>query len=266
MSVLTGKHILVVGEETNQISDTETALITYGATITTAMCETTDADKILAQDIDLILLNHMQDSTHCRLMLQALQQENLDKKIPVFALVQNDQMHIRDVLVHGATDYILEREDPYMIVEKVKLALGENGTTSGSSAIDITPAVTQHEPGTRVFVAEDDPLLSNLLAVRFERSELVFEIVPDGTDILQKITAFEPQVIILDIMLPGKDGISILEDIKNSPQKDIPVIIFSNKDEPSVRTRASELGADGFYIKAMTDLSELLTVIESLAK
>jgi len=266
MSVLSGKHVLVVGEETAQISQVEAALVTYGATITTAVCETTDVDKIITQDIDLLVLNHLHEGTHCRLMLQALQQEDLEKRIPVFALVPNDQMHIRDVLVQGATDYILEREDPHMVVEKIKLALDDGKEATNSTVIDLTPQVQKKQrPGTRVFVAEDDPLLSNLLAVRFERSEISFEIVANGEGIVAKITDFKPQVIILDIMLPGKDGLDLLAEIKQSPLSDIPVVIFSNKDEQSARDRAKELGAASFYVKALTDLSELLEVIDDLA-
>lgn len=265
MSILTDKHILVVGEETNQISKVEAALITYGATITSATCENTNTDKILAQDVDMILLNHLHDGSHCRTMLQDIQQSRIDENIPVFVLVQNDQMHINDALMLGAADYITPEEDPHEIVEKMKTIFGEGSHVSDAAAIDITPMQPVGGDGIRVFAIEDDPLLRNLLAVRFEKSNLPFELAENGENVIEKIAAFHPQIVILDLMLPGKDGFTILKEMKSSELAKIPVVVFSNRDDQSDRDEAKRLGAAAFYIKAMTDLSELISVIEEHA-
>lgn len=266
MSILTDKHVLVVGEETNQISKVEAALITYGATITSTTCDLVDADKIISQGIDLVLLNHLHEGSHCRTMLQKLQQADMGQGIPVFALVQNDQAHINDAFMLGAADFITPSEDPHQIVEKMKTIFGESSHMTGSTAIDITPSQPTGGDGIRVFVVEDDPLLRNLLAVRFEKSNLPFDLAPDGEDAVERIKAFHPQIVILDLMLPGKDGFTILKEIKESDVSDVPVIIFSNKDSQTDRKQAEQLGAAAFYVKAMTDLSELINVIERYAK
>jgi DNA-binding response OmpR family regulator len=63
-------------------------------------------------------------------------------------------------------------------------------------------------------------------------------------------------------MLPGEDGFDLLKKIKSNPATAaVPVLIFSNKDSQEDRKLAAELGATGFYVKAMTDLSELLDII-----
>lgn len=266
MSVLTGKHILVVGDETEQISKVEAALITYGATITTSTCENSNADKIVTQAVDLILLNHLHEGAHCHAMLQELQAAQGDKAIPVFVLVKNDTTHISDAFKFGATDYITQQEDPHQVVEKMKAIFGDTTYLEDESAIDITPKISSSGEGIRVFVVEDDPLLGNLLATRFQRSNLPFEIAIDGENVVSLASAFAPQIIILDLMLPGKDGFTVLEELNASSLATVPVIIFSNKDSQSDRARASELGAAAFYVKAMTDLSELLDVIEKHAK
>lgn len=266
MSILTGKHILVVGEETNQISKVEAALITYGASIVTTTCETATADSVATQDIDLILLNHLHEGTHCRLLLESFRTGDLHKDIPVFVLVQGDEAHINDAFNLGATDYITPNEDPHQIVEKMKTVFGDTVHASETAAIDITPAQAVGGDGIRVFAVEDDPLLRNLLAVRFEKSNLPFELAEDGEGVVEKITAFHPQIIILDLMLPGKDGFAILTELKESTIADIPVVIFSNKDSQTDRDKAQQLGAVAFYVKAMTDLSELIAVIERYAK
>jgi DNA-binding response OmpR family regulator len=121
--------------------------------------------------------------------------------------------------------------------------------------------------GIRVFTVEDDTLLRNLLAIKFEKSNVPFEIADDGEDIVNKLKAFRPQIVIMDLMLPGRDGFELLEDIRaDKSTAEIPVIIFSNKDSSEDRRRAAELGAKGFYVKAMTDLSDLMATIEKHAK
>lgn len=268
MSILTQKHILVVGEETNQISKIEAALITYGATITTATCDETDAAKIESEHIDLILLNHLHDGAHCRDMLESLRNANLLKVIPVFALVENDQTHIGDALTLGAADYIIPGEDVHQVIEKIKVIFGDSSMIEASAtAVDLTPTnVSAGGEGIRVFAVEDDPLLRNLLAIKFEKSHVPFEISGDGVDLVNKLKNFCPQIIILDLMLPGKDGFELLDEIRNDQATaDIPVLIFSNKDSSADRKRAAELGARGFYVKAMTDLSDLMNTIEQHA-
>jgi len=68
-------------------------------------------------------------------------------------------------------------------------------------------------------------------------------------------------------MLPGKSGFDILAELKDDEVlKNIPVIVFSNRDGQEDRARAKELGAVDFYVKAMTDLSELIEKIEATVK
>ncbi len=265
MSILEGKHVLVIGEETEQISKVEAALITYGATITTSACETTTVDSIVSQCVDLVLINHMHDGVHCRHLLEKLTNDGL-LNIPVFALVQNDQVHIKEAFVLGASDFITPYEDVHTVVEKMRSLLGGAGDQTKNSAIDITPKSVDTKSGTRVFAIEDDPLLRNLLSVRFEKAGLPFAIAEDGIDIIDKLKEFQPQIIILDLKLPKKDGFEVLQEIKNSSVKDVPVVIFSNNDSPSDREQAKNLGAVAFFVKALTDLSEMVQVIEKFAK
>ena len=264
MSILTGKHILVIGEETDQLSKLEAALITYGSEIATTTCEQALPEHIQAEHTGLILLNHLHDGVHCSHLLESLREAPETKSIPVVALVQGDRAHIAEVMLLGATDYFLEFEDVHTIVDKIKQALGDTHTIADSSVLDLTTPKDQDQAGTRVFAVEDDPLLQNLLATRFEKSGLTFEMASDGVNLISKIESFKPQIIILDLMLPGVDGFDLLRDIKaTSAIAGVPVVIFSNKDSQDDRKRATELGAKGFYVKAMTDLSELLEIISS---
>lgn len=264
MSILTGKHVLVIGDETDQITKIEAALITYGSDIATSTCESADPAQISADHTGLILLNHMHDGKHCTDKLQTLRENAATKSIPVLVLVPNDQTHIGEVLLLGASDYFVPNEDVHTVVDKIKRSLGDSQVAEHHSVIDISTSQAGTQTGVRVFAVEDDPLLQNLLATRFEKSGLLFEMASNGQDLVQKVTAFQPQIVILDLMLPGEDGFGLLKALKtNAATAAIPVLIFSNKDSQDDRKLAAELGATGFYVKAMTDLSELLEIINA---
>jgi DNA-binding response OmpR family regulator len=143
-------------------------------------------------------------------------------------------------------------------------SLGDASVANSQIVIDISTPAAVDQTGTRVFVVEDDSLLQNLLATRFEKSGLAYKIVTSGVDLVEKVTAFKPQIVILDLMLHGEDGFDLLKKLKFNPvTAAVPVLIFSNRDSQADRALATELGAIGFYIKAMTDLSELLDIINT---
>lgn len=118
------------------------------------------------------------------------------------------------------------------------------------------------EKEMRVLVVEDDPLLRNLLAIRLEKSKIPCKFSNDGNDALRDIEDYKPTLIILDLMLPEKDGFTVLKEIKSDAKLEkIPVIVFSNKDSDEDKKRAKDLGAKAFLVKAMTDLSDLVELI-----
>ena len=262
MSILTGKQVLVIGDETQLLTKIEAALITYGATIKSVTCQSVTEHLLKESSIGLILLNHLHEKKHCTETLGIIKQSSACETIPTLVLVENNRTNIAEVLLNGAADYFTEHEDVHTVIEKIKQVLGSSDESLDVGVLDISDTHAVSQSGTRVMAIEDDQLLQNLLATRFEKSKLVFEMASDGVGLIDKMIAFKPQILVLDIMLPGEDGLSILKRIKDTPEtKDVPVLIFSNKDSQLERQQASDLGAVGFHVKAMTDLSELLSII-----
>jgi len=268
MSGLSNKNVLIIGDENSLIIELEEEFKKHGMQIHVSTCEEVNAQFLEERDADLIILNHLHEGATCVEMLRSLNNVRLSKLVPIFALVNDTEDNIQEALTLGAADYIVPTESVVSIVQKVKVIFDDRDTFSGSSDIDISheqPEVSK--TGIKVFVVEDDPLLRNLLSLRFEKSSFPHEISIDGKDAIEPMIRFQPDVILLDLMLPGKSGFEVLSEIKATPQlSSVPVIIFSNRDSQEDRAKANKLGANGFYVKAMTDLSELVEKIESFIK
>ena len=117
-----------------------------------------------------------------------------------------------------------------------------------------------------VLIIDDEEDIRNILEYNLKKEGFSVYTSENGAGGIELAKQVNPDIIILDLMLPGMDGFAILKELKASAKADVPVIIFSNKDNPADREQAATLGAAAFYVKAMTDLSELLNVIEKYAK
>lgn len=127
---------------------------------------------------------------------------------------------------------------------------------------------TEDLTGKKVLVAEDDPFLHNLLAdylmVLRKRGVLV-ELVTNGEDALKKARELQPDIMLLDIVLPGKNGFEVLEALRAEEKfKALPVIIISNLSQPEDIERAKKLGVSEYLVKANFMPNEFVDKIISL--
>lgn len=268
MSILTSKNVLIVGNENSQIQSLEEILHAHGIIIHKTDCESFTHEKINDLKIDFILVNHLHEAHKCSETLSTLKTGVLTQVIPILILTDDNAAKIQEALDLGATDYIIPQEDSHSVLQKIKALFTDSVGSSDGIAIDISPIkASVTSTGIKVYVVEDDPLLRNLLSIRLDKSSFPYEFSGDGNMVLKKMHQFNPDIIILDLMLPGKSGFEILEEIKTDGKlARIPVVVFSNRDGQEDRKKAKDLGAVAFYVKAMTDLSELIETIESLVK
>ncbi|WP_176167322.1 response regulator transcription factor [Mesobacillus jeotgali] len=101
--------------------------------------------------------------------------------------------------------------------------------------------------GKRVLVAEDEQRISQLLKMYLERESFEVEVANNGVEALEKAIQEPFDVIILDILMPGKDGFTVLEEIRKI--KTTPVIMLSAKGEAQDLKRGEELGASEYILK-----------------
>jgi len=117
-----------------------------------------------------------------------------------------------------------------------------------------------------ILIIEDDPSLSELLAYNFDNAGFKASIVSDGDEVLDVILNEQPDLIILDWMLPNLSGIEICRQIRqNNDIKTLPIIMLTAKGEESERVRGLETGADDYVIKPFSP-SELIARVKAVLR
>lgn len=101
-----------------------------------------------------------------------------------------------------------------------------------------------------IYCVEDDEAAGNLEAYALETSGYGVELFTDGKSFFQALAARRPELVLLDIMLPGDDGITILRKLKADPASaGIPVIMTTAKGTEYDKVRGLDLGADDYLVK-----------------
>ena len=120
------------------------------------------------------------------------------------------------------------------------------------------------KPGTRVLIVEDDPYIARLLRLQLEHRNLRARCEFDGPSGLKAAAEFDPEVIILDIMLPGMDGVGLLKELRRRGNQ-APVIMLTARNTPADKVHSLDLGADDYLTKPFS-MEELAARIRALLR
>lgn len=119
----------------------------------------------------------------------------------------------------------------------------------------------------KILWVEDDVFLSGLIGQRFGGLGAMLFSANNGQQALEIAKMEKPDIILLDILLPGIGGFEILKDLKDNPDtKNIPVIILSNLSQKSDIDKGKELGAISFLVKATVNLDEIVSEVQKVLK
>jgi CheY-like chemotaxis protein len=117
-----------------------------------------------------------------------------------------------------------------------------------------------------IFWIEDDKLIGSIMEKRLASSEFDLIHVNDGNEAFTKLKTIVPDVIVLDLLLPGMDGFEILQKIKmDEGLKKVPVMVLSNLSKSSDLEKAKILGATKFIVKAASSLDKIIAEVRSIA-
>ena len=116
----------------------------------------------------------------------------------------------------------------------------------------------------RILVVEDDHVIRELLVVNLEMEGYVAVTAADGNEALDAVARTRPDVVLLDMMLPGLDGWEVTSRLKSAPDtKAIPILALSARAMQADIDRGHELGVDHYVTKPF-DPIELMQLIATL--
>src|ERR671910_649733 len=119
-------------------------------------------------------------------------------------------------------------------------------------------------PGTRILLVEDDRAIVGFIEPELERVGFLVRCAYDGIAGLEEAGKFGPALIVLDIMLPGLDGVGLLRRLREGGSR-VPVIMLTARDTTLDKVHSLDRGADDYLTKPF-DIEELVARIRALLR
>ena len=116
---------------------------------------------------------------------------------------------------------------------------------------------------TRILVVDDEPAIVDVLVYNLERANYEVMVARDGKEALTKAHQAEPDLIILDLMLPQVDGLEVCRALRR--ERDVPIIMLTARDSEVDRVVGLELGADDYVVKPFS-VRELMARVGSVLR
>ena len=116
---------------------------------------------------------------------------------------------------------------------------------------------------TKILVVDDDPNICEMLRLYFENEGYEVKCAADGAEGVNAFRMYEPDLVLLDIMMPKKDGWQVCREIREHSSK--PIIMITAKGETIDKVLGLELGADDFIVKPL-DMKEVFARIKAVLR
>jgi DNA-binding response OmpR family regulator len=150
--------------------------------------------------------------------------------------------------------------EPREVLEKIDIYFGR-----GPLVNSIVNDLPKEDTGKKILWAEDDKLLSKILTKKILAAGYTLLKANNSTEVFEILKKDLPDIIILDILLPGTSGLDILREIKKFEHlRKIPVIMLSNLDAQTDIEKAQTLGANKYMVKATVSLDEIIKAAAGL--
>ena len=117
--------------------------------------------------------------------------------------------------------------------------------------------------GLKILLVDDDPNIRQLVNLYLQKEGFEVSMAARGDEALEKFHAATPNLILLDVMLPGMDGWQVCREIRKT--SNVPIIMLTAKDETFDKVLGLELGADDYVVKPF-EMKELVARIKAVAR
>lgn len=116
-----------------------------------------------------------------------------------------------------------------------------------------------------ILIVDDEPNIGDVLSLYLRRENFDVSIARDGKAALEEIQRQPPDLLILDVMLPGLDGLQIVHRLREVEESDVPILILSARTEEADRIHGLEIGADDYVTKPFSP-KEVVTRVKAMLR
>ncbi len=235
---------------------------------------------------DLLLLDIMMPKVDGFEVLEKIKKDEILSSIPVIIISNSGQpVEIKRAISLGIADYIVKVDfDPDEVIGKVKKFFADPNyaqTKKNSDVADVNKKEEEEEEvigeeviekeenktGARVLLVEDDDFLRKICRTKMEREGFNVSVAINGKEALKKIIEGDPQIVLLDIILPIMDGFEVLKRVKEDPSKSsVPIIMLTNLGQESEIEKGFKLGAEDYIVKAHLTVGEIIEKVKEILK
>lgn len=226
-------------------------------------------DLIKETKPDLVLLDMMLPKMNGFAVLEKLNKEKILPGLPVVVISNSGEtIELERAKKLGARDHLIKVNfDANDVLDIVRRVLRQKADSAGGAGGSGQPPKNKESSLGSVLIVEDDSFLVDLLERKFEKLGYKTRRAADARqarDILEKESV---DAILLDIVLPGMDGITFLKEIKSQDKhRDKPVVVVSNLGQQEEKEKGIKAGAADYFIKAHVTPGEIARKVIELIK
>lgn len=256
------KKILIIEDEQILGEILKDKLIKEGYTVFWELNGEDGLRKIREIKPDMVLLDIVMPKMDGYEVLEEVSKDKTLKDIPIIVISNSGQpIEIARILKLGAKDYIIKAQfDPNEVLEKVQKYLNKLDPAEKK-------AMDKKISNIQILLVEDDEILSSIIINYLKKEGYNVSLAADGLYVSTLLEKKIPDLILLDIVMPGMSGYEVLKALKsNERYKDIPVIIFSNLGQEHEIEKGKKLGAEDFWVKANFTPKKIVNSINTFFK
>lgn len=116
----------------------------------------------------------------------------------------------------------------------------------------------------KIMIIEDNKILSDMYKFKFSLEWFDVFVENESENAIREFKKFAPDLIILDVMMPGMNGFELLEIIRKEEKSDVKIVVLSNLNDQKDKEKALSLWADKFLLKASLSPKELIEEIKTI--
>lgn len=258
------KTVMIIEDEKDLLLLIEKKLNKEGFVTITANDGEEGLEKVRLHKPDIVLLDIVIPKKNGYQVLEAIHKDPSLSSIPVI-IISNSDPDEEKIYSLGAKDYLIKADlTPEDIQQKISRHL-DNSSKQQEEKTKNKATANKHP---KILLIEDDEVLRDLCLTKLQKENFEVSSAIDGQEGLRKIAQERPDLVLLDIILPGIDGFEVLKQMRNSTASiaNIPVILLTNLGQETDIEKGESLGARDYLVKANFTTEEIVAKIKKALK